>query len=710
MSDDVTDVNDGDEPWFTQETSGHVGAVEYCDEMTEVVETLEREQKILAKIVCVPGKTTYVAAWMKKYFEIILEVDAKAQLRTNTGKVIKRLEDFPVGQKFSDAFKPVQSDDTKSVKIVFYMTSTPTLSSIKNRYRKLVDHLQANQIYMDESFSGSDEEEIIGYFMGFQADKTYVTGFSDDLREMITRMTLQPGELHMLAEAKRTLTWSPTNACPPFYARVRNVTRVHAGSQYTSKAIGISTAKEHSAFFKTLLIRAQDEKQLNGLGRYINSPTDRSFYKAIKWHNDQIDPTSIIPILGLSRTAMLHPLQAQLPDRSGSITTTIRDELINSGKFCTIHSTKQTFSEGRWILVVSDKNKVKEAGAFFTKLVQSMYGGKNGQIPIEARNADMSSPSIEEKSQTEHRYRSASNQPNAWGSTFSSENKIEGGSRLRNMPIKNNKKRQTRRVVELSFDPESISEFPDLQTQQTNRNTGSRSVNSAKSTKSNKSAKSNKSNASSESGSAVSAVTRADFTNLAEGLSKDISKMIRDEYSVLSANSDASSMINILKDELVEGRKRQDRSIQLMEHSMQLMSAMMNQLVSQTKPPPASQSTTTNAPFSASAITDTATSNASNTPQSPTSQQPQRYDVPPFNSGGAIIKSQRRVTIDDAPMKNHDDYEHPTPASTGATPPPKKPRGTNATSLQRKLDESFANTTTTKQPNTDSEGTVGGGS
>jgi hypothetical protein len=186
MSDDVNDVNDGDEPWFTQETSGHVGAVECCDEMTEVVETPEREQKILAKIVCVPGKTTHVAAWMKKYFEIILEVDAKAQLRTNTGKVIKRLEDFPVGQKFSDAFKPVQSADTKSVKIAFCMTSTPTLSSIKNRHRKLVDHLQANQMHMDESFSGSDEEEIIGCFMGFQADKTHVTGFSDDLREMTT--------------------------------------------------------------------------------------------------------------------------------------------------------------------------------------------------------------------------------------------------------------------------------------------------------------------------------------------------------------------------------------------------------------------------------------------------------------------------------------------------------------------------------------------
>jgi hypothetical protein len=52
----------------------------------EVVETLEREQKILAKIVCVAGKTTYVAAWMRKFFAIILEVDAKASLRTNTGR------------------------------------------------------------------------------------------------------------------------------------------------------------------------------------------------------------------------------------------------------------------------------------------------------------------------------------------------------------------------------------------------------------------------------------------------------------------------------------------------------------------------------------------------------------------------------------------------------------------------------------------------
>jgi hypothetical protein len=382
MSDDVTDGNDGDEPWFPQETSGQAGAGTYCDDMHEVVETLEREQKILAKIACVPGKATHVAAWMRKFFAVILEVDAKASLRTNTGKIIKRLDDFPAGQKFSDAFKSEQSYDTKFVKMTFYMTSTPSPSHIETRHRKLVEHLQLHQMHMDESHSGSYEEELIGSFMGFQAEKTYLVGFSDDLCEILTRMILQSGERTMLDEAKKALTW-PSDGFPPFCARVRNVTRVHNGSQHTSKAVGITTAKkkEHSSFFKTLLIRSQEEHKLNGLGRCINTPTDRRFFKAIKWHNNHIEPTSTLPIVGISRFAMLHPQKAHRADGSGHTITNLRDELIKSGNFSTIHSTKQTFDKGRWILIVANKAKTVEASAFFSKLVKSICGGKNGQIP-----------------------------------------------------------------------------------------------------------------------------------------------------------------------------------------------------------------------------------------------------------------------------------------------------------------------------------------
>jgi hypothetical protein len=456
--------------------------------MHEVVETLEREQKILAKIACVPGKTTCVAAWMRKFFAIILEVDAKATLRTNTGKIIKRLDDFPVGQKFSDAFKPEQSDDAKFAKMTFCMTSTPSLSHIKTRCRKLVEHLQLHQMHMDESHSGSDKEELIGYFMEFQAEKTYLVGFSDDLREILTRMISQPGERTVLDEAKKALTW-PSDGCPPFCARARNVTRVHNGYQGTSKAVGITTVKEHSSFFKSLLLRSQEEHKLNGLGRCINTPTHRRFFKAIKWHDDQIEPASTLPVVGISCFAMLHPLKANRADRTGHTITNLRDKLIKSGNFSTIHSTKQTFDEGRWILIVASKGKTVEASAFFCKLMKSIHGGKNGQIPPEARSATHPISIIEEKSQTEHRCNTSSNLPSAWGSTFSSDNKIEGGSRLRNMPEAS--KRQQRKVVELSFDPESIEEFPHI-AKETKHNS-SRPVNSTKSTKSSKSQKSLKS-------------------------------------------------------------------------------------------------------------------------------------------------------------------------------------------------------------------------
>jgi hypothetical protein len=253
-------------------------------------------------------------------------------------------------------------------------------------------------------------------------------------------------------------------------------------------------------------------------------------------HNDQIEPTSTLPIIGISCFAMLHPLKANRADGTGHMITNPRDELIKSSNFSTIHSTKQTFDEGRWILIAANKAKSVEASAFFYELMKSICGGKNGQIPPEARSATHPIPIIEEKSQTEHRCNTSSNLPSAWGSTVSSDNKIEGGSRLRNMPKAS--KRQQRKLVELSFDPESIEEFPHI-AKETKHNS-SRSVNSTKSTKSSKSqksSKSHKSNASSDSGSVVSAVTRAAFTNLAEGLSKDISKLIRDEYSVMTAST-----------------------------------------------------------------------------------------------------------------------------------------------------------------------------
>jgi hypothetical protein len=108
-----------------------------------------------------------LAAWMKQTFPLIPEADEKAKIQTATGKSVKSSTDFPCGPKFRDAFKPQQSDDTKHVKIMFHMTTTPSLSNMKNRRRKLVDHLQTHQICSNESLSGSDEESVDWVFHGF---------------------------------------------------------------------------------------------------------------------------------------------------------------------------------------------------------------------------------------------------------------------------------------------------------------------------------------------------------------------------------------------------------------------------------------------------------------------------------------------------------------------------------------------------------------
>jgi hypothetical protein len=125
---------------------------------------------------------------------------------------------FPSGKKFQHAFTPIQSEDTKRITMNFYLTMAPALNKVKVKHRKLVDHLQKHKIYLDESFSGSDEELLIGYFMGIQADKLYLTGFSDDLREVMQTIPLQPGELEMMQEARLKLDWSE-NKPPPFHVK-----------------------------------------------------------------------------------------------------------------------------------------------------------------------------------------------------------------------------------------------------------------------------------------------------------------------------------------------------------------------------------------------------------------------------------------------------------------------------------------------------------
>jgi hypothetical protein len=152
---------------------------------------------------------------------------------------------------------------------------------------------------------------------------------------------------------------------PPFHVKVRNITRHIQGAEFSSKAVGIIVAKEHATFFKTLLTRACDDKLFPGMSMYYNAiQNDQTFPRIIKWHNKQLSKTATLPILGISRAAMLRPLHAQRgsPEKTQ---TCIRSEISQSGLFNAIHSTRQTADEGRWILVIKNKIHTDAAIKFF---------------------------------------------------------------------------------------------------------------------------------------------------------------------------------------------------------------------------------------------------------------------------------------------------------------------------------------------------------
>jgi hypothetical protein len=728
MADGVSDGGNGDEPLILSTPVGRPHAESFDEAMGETVEVLERKQKILAKIICTPGKKTFIADMMKKMFSILLEADPAATITSVSGLVVTSVKSFPTGSKFESSFKPIQSNDTKSVKMVFELTTAPSLNQLKGKYVKLMDHLQSNNMYLDESFSGSNNEELIGYFLGFQADKVHLAGFADDLRELLTTMPFQDGETKIGLDAHAKLPWDQDKA-PPFQVRVRNITRKDGGAEYSSKAVGIIVAEEHSAFYKTILTRAFGEKLLPGLGRWYNCvPNDRLFYRAIKWNNDQIDKTAVLPILGISRIAMLQPLKAARAGKEKeSIVSSIRSEICNSGYFATIHSTKFTHTEGRWMLIVADKAKVQDATKYINSMMQSIYDSTNSQIPSEARIMGILTPTIESKAQTIARSNPINRQGSAWGTTLTTEHEVKGGSRMRNMAKPRNRG-GGRKIVELSFDPESTIDFPHLKSEKKPTNKAkARSTTGSKESKSESSAS-----------DTISAVTKEDF----ETLGNNLREMLRSEaQSVLSSGTDVT-MISLLRDELTASREQSKIQMEMMNRQMTMFHTMMTTMnpnmptqaeIAKMTPPTDPATKDSESIDSATPSEDTVQTQTTcreevkkRASRSQTKVSNVEYNVPKYSN-----KSQEHNDpITQPPSQADTNYnesmndpqQHTKPVSSpGMTPQAKKTKskhGSNATSLQartledgntqsRRLDNEFAELQSFHQ-STNSEGAAGG--
>ena len=288
----------------------------------------------------------------------------------------------------------------------------------------------------------------------------------------------------------------------------------------------------------------------------------------IKWQNDAIDKTAVLPMLGITRKAMLAPLKISRQTGEVPIYTNLRSEIANSEHFSAIHLTRATDTEGRWFLVVADESKVKAASKFILQITKSIYTPTQSQIPLEARHEEFNVPEIEDKSKTMALITQpiSDQQASAWGPIFSNTDTTKSGSRMRNLPTR--KPRQVRKIVELSFDPESTDDFPHLKT--------SKPVKASNSVTS-------KYKSTSYSHSSVSGVTKADFATLGDELRALVHDELRSVKSVKSNNTSQTNltMVTLMSEGMLANRKSDEVKMVMMQQQAAAQTQMTQQMQQQ---------------------------------------------------------------------------------------------------------------------------------
>jgi hypothetical protein len=145
----------------------------------------------------------------------------------------------------------------------------------------------------------------------------------------------------MMEEAKTALTW--TGICRTFVIGVCNIPQVQDKEKDRSKAIRTHKAKEQDAVVQG------SRRKGTAFAWTLHQRTGRpQTHKAIKWSNDQAEHTTPLPVHGISRAAMLHPLKSQKADGTGHTMTTPRDKLraFHCGSLCQGESQQRTKDDG----------------------------------------------------------------------------------------------------------------------------------------------------------------------------------------------------------------------------------------------------------------------------------------------------------------------------------------------------------------------------
>jgi hypothetical protein len=218
-----------------------------------------------------------------------------------------------------------------------------------------------------------------------------------------------------------------------------------------------------------------------------------------------------------------------------------------------------------------------------------------------------------------------------------------------------------RKIVEISFDPESEDQFPNLVQWFCNHN-------QSRTSRKHKPKNDNSSPTSSQGDSIISAVTRAEF----ETLSHSISQMVKDEVqSTISTGTD-QTMITLFRDEMAANRDEMAANwleaktqFELIQQQMTTFQTIITSLMPQLATTPTNPSTTNNdtPPTNNLKQPPTYTLDTSDTPMNQHDETHAPQSPPPI----------KKVHIADQTM--HDEISHKAPASSGHTSPPKRPRG-----------------------------------
>ena len=317
------------------------------------------ETRLILKITA-NTESVNIALLHRRCFELMLFTDPKLKLSTinPTKPIISNLEEFPTNDEYLTAFK-ITNRSTNKIHLAFTILSTLSLAQIKRKNPNLIEHLKINNMSLQASLTGSDNETTIGAIFGINPEKTSRENLHTDLRLALQR--IDPATLDTEIIQMDTSNNHLNPNIPPFQIETRKINKQHDQLEFTTKAFHIICDRRHSHALLHLFETGTNDGTLAGMGKFLSFKfSNTSICKAIKWHNDIMINLRVFQI-----TELPHDLMDQ-PIRSTS-TTTWRQKLVSDGKLTNVYRAKENH---RFIATTTN---LEQSMSYFKSTFQPLF-------------------------------------------------------------------------------------------------------------------------------------------------------------------------------------------------------------------------------------------------------------------------------------------------------------------------------------------------